>query len=136
MFPSPQLSHSRVLVGVSGSWRSSCLGRGEPGEPRLARNQDCRLPGQPACFLLKLSMESTCSCEMFQFCKISIFQQKSVPLENFQPALTSRASLTSNTEMEQKDIKLPSERRSAKFSPCLHPTLKRCSSPELSATVG
>lgn len=136
MFPSPQLSHSRVLVGVSESWRSSCLGRGEPGEPRLARNQDCRLPGQLACFLLKLSMESTCSCEMFQFCKISIFQQKSVPLENFQPALTSRASLTSNTEMEQKDIKLPSERRSAKFSPCLHPTLKRCSSPELSATVG
>lgn len=63
------------------------------------------LDSLPACFPLKLSMESTCSCEMFQFCKISIFQQRSIPLENFQPALIIRASLSSHTGALLKDIK-------------------------------
>lgn len=137
MFPCPQPAQSRGrgLVRVSGSWRSSCRGRWEPGEPRLACDQEYRLPGQPACFPLKLSMESACSCETFQFCKISVFQGRNVPLENFQPALTTRTSLTSHTEVELKVIKFPSKRPWAKCSPCLHPELQSWSPREPSVTA-
>lgn len=60
----------------------------------------------------------------------------SIPLENFQPALVIRASLSSHTGVLLKDIKFPSQRPWAKSSPCLHPTPQPWTSPELSATAG
>lgn len=119
-------------AGGAAAW-----GVGSQGSPGWHETRSAGfLDSLPVCFPSKLSMESTCSCEMFQFCKISIFQERSVPLENLQPALIIRASLTSHTEVELKDIKFPSERPWAKCSPCLRPTPLPWSSPELSATAG
>jgi len=106
--PSPK---AEVWWGCREAGGAAARGAGSQGSPGWHATRSAGfLDSLPACFPLKLSMESTCSCEMFQFCKVSIFQQRSVPLENFQPALIIRASLTSHTEMELKGIKFPSER--------------------------
>lgn len=134
MFPSPEVE---AWLGCQDAGGAAAWGAGSQGSPGWHTTRSTGfLDSLPACFPLKRSMESTCSCEMFQFCKISIFQKRGVPLENFQPALIIKASLTSHTEVELKDIKFPSERPWAKCSPCLHPIPQPWSSRELSATAG
>lgn len=63
-YPPPRLPHfqGRDLVGMSESWRRSYLGSGKPGEPRLAQDQELRLPGEPACLL---SIETFDGINMF-----------------------------------------------------------------------
>lgn len=93
MFPSPShpMAEAEAWLGCQEAEGAAAWGSGSQGSIGWhATRSTGFLDSLPACFPLKLSMESTCSCEMFQSCKISIFHQRSVPPENFQPALINQ----------------------------------------------